>query len=38
MGKDRKVAEKRSRLRLTPEFMADVEWWRWYLGREDCDV
>eukprot|EP00752_Nemacystus_decipiens_P007888 g7048.t1 len=37
-GAQRKAAEQKRRLKLTPEFMADVGWWRWYLGRAECKV
>ena len=33
-GAQRRAREKGRRLVLTPEFMADVGWWKWFLGRE----
>lgn len=32
-GRFQKKKEKHRKLRLTPEFMAEVRWWRWYMGR-----
>jgi len=32
-GRQRKKAHSRKVLRLSKEFMADVGWWRWYLGE-----
>ena len=32
-GKYREQAEARRVLRLSRKFMADVGWWRWFLGR-----
>ena len=34
MGRLRKKAQTKRRLELTPEFMADVVWWRWFVNQE----
>ena len=33
-GRLRRKAEAERRLDLTPEFMADVGWWRWFVNQE----
>ena len=37
-GRQRKKAQASKRLALSREFMADVGWWRWYLGEEGNEV